>query len=97
MNQYYVYMMSNHSRTLYIGITNNLQRRVYEHKHKPIEGFRSKYNCTQLVYFESTGDVRSAIEREKQLKGWLRAKKVALIESMNPEWDDLSKDWFINK
>jgi putative endonuclease len=75
-------------------MTNNLVRRIYEHKHKLIKGFTSKYNITQLVYFESTPDVRTAIEREKQLKSWLRAKKIALIEAQNPYWQDLSLDWF---
>ena len=93
MNQYYVYMMTNRSRTLYTGVTNDLRRRVYEHKHKLIEGFTKKYNITILVYYEETTDIRSAIAREKQIKGWLRSKKIALIESMNPQWQDLSEDW----
>jgi putative endonuclease len=75
-------------------VTNNLQRRVYEHKHKLVEGFTAKYNITRLVYYEATPDVRSAIAREKQIKGWLRSKKIALIESMNPEWRDLSEGWY---
>jgi putative endonuclease len=86
--------MTNHSRTLYTGVTNNLQRRVYEHKQKLVEGFTQKYNITQLVYYEVTSDVRSAIAREKQIKGWLRSKKIALIESMNPKWKDLSEGWY---
>lgn len=90
---YYVYIMTNHSRTLYTGITNNLMRRVVEHKQKRIPGFTQKYNITQLVYFEETRDVNAAIAREKQIKGWLRAKKIALIESMNPRWHDLSSEW----
>lgn len=94
MKEYYVYILTNPSHTLYIGMTNNLVRRIYEHKHKLIKGFTSKYNITQLVYFESTPDVRTAIEREKQLKSWLRAKKIALIEAQNPYWQDLSLDWF---
>jgi putative endonuclease len=92
MKRYYVYIMTNKSHTLYTGVTNNLHRRVYEHKHKLIPGFTSRYNITQLVYFEETPDVRSALEREKQIKGWLRAKKIALIESLNPQWNDLSLD-----
>ncbi len=92
--QYYVYIMSNKSRTLYIGVTNNLERRIYEHKQKIIPSFTSKYNITNLVYFELTNDVYSAIAREKQIKGWLRRKKVALIESVNPEWQDLSDGWY---
>jgi putative endonuclease len=82
--------MTNKSRTLYTGVTNDLERRIYEHKQTLVPEFTAKYNITQLVYFEATGDVRAAIEREKQIKGWLRVKKIALIESMNPEWVDLS-------
>ena len=93
MKTYYVYIMTNKSRTLYTGVTNDLRRRVYEHQHKLVPGFTSKYNITQLVYFEETSDVRLAIAREKQIKGWLRAKKIALIESMNPTWKDLSAEW----
>jgi len=96
MKQYYVYMMSSKTRTLYVGITNNLERRVYEHKQKLIPGFTSKYDLTWLVYCAETNDVREAIAREKQLKGWSRAKKVALIEEMNPEWEDLAATWFSN-
>ncbi len=94
MKQFYVYIMASGSRTLYTGVTNELRRRVYEHKHKLVEGFTSKYNITRLVYFEVTADVRAAITREKQIKGWLRRKKVALIESLNPNWDDLSAGWY---
>ena len=93
MRQHYVYIMTNKSRTLYTGVTNNLERRVYEHKHKLIEGFTSKYNITKLVYYEAFGDIREALAREKQIKGWLRVKKIALIESVNPEWKDLSEGW----
>lgn len=92
--EYYVYIMTNRSRTLYTGITNNLERRVYEHKNKILPGFTSRYNITRLVYYEAGDDVSVAIAREKQIKGWLRAKKIALIESMNPEWRDLSEDWY---
>lgn len=94
MNQYYVYIMTNRSKTLYTGVTNDLNRRVSEHKNKLIEGFTSKYNINKLVYFEETPDISSAIAREKQIKGWLRRKKIELIESMNPEWKDLSDEWF---
>ncbi len=94
MSQYYVYIMTNRSKTLYTGVTNNIERRVYEHKQKLVEGFTKRYNITKLVYCETTDDVRSAIKREKQIKGWLRSKKVALIESMNPQWADLSGDWY---
>ena len=85
--------MTNYAHTLYIGITNDLERRVYEHKMRLTSGFTSRYGLTSLVYYEITGDVEAAITREKQLKGWLRNKKVALIESINPEWKDLSNDW----
>ncbi|HEY5902703.1 MAG TPA: GIY-YIG nuclease family protein [Anaerolineales bacterium] len=94
MKCYYVYIMTNRSRTLYIGVTNNLERRVFEHKSKLVDGFMKRYNITQLAYFEETNDVQVALAREKQLKGWLRARKIALIESMNPEWSDLSLDWY---
>jgi putative endonuclease len=93
MKQYYVYIMTNHSGTLYTGVTNDLQRRVYEHKHKLVPGFTQRYNITRLVYFEETSDVKSAIAREKQIKGWLRAKKTALINAANPNWRDLSEEW----
>jgi len=89
MKHYYVYIMTNRSRTLYTGVTNNLTRRVFEHKHHLIDGFTKKYNITKLVYYEETNDVREAIAREKQIKGWLRKKKIALIESINAEWKDL--------
>jgi putative endonuclease len=94
MNEYYIYIMTNKSETLYVGVTNNLQRRVLEHKDHLVEGFTKKYNITKLVYYGITNDVREAIAREKQIKGWLRQKKIDLIESTNPEWNDLSKDWF---
>jgi putative endonuclease len=93
MKTFYVYIMSNELRTLYTGVTNDLNRRVYEHKQKLVEGFTAKYNLTNLVYFEENQSIRSTIYREKQIKGWLRDKKIELIESMNPEWKDLSKGW----
>lgn len=93
MNQYYIYIMANNSKTLYTGVTNNLNRRVYEHKNKLIQGFTFKYNITTLVYFEIFNDINQAIAREKQIKGWLRSKKINLIESVNPEWNDLSQEW----
>ena len=89
---YYVYIMTNRSKTLYVGITSELVRRVYEHKLKLLEGFTKKYNITKLVYFENTTDVMAAISREKQIKGWLRRKKIVLIESVNPSWKELSED-----
>jgi putative endonuclease len=93
MSEYYVYIMTNGKRTLYTGVTNNLYRRVYEHKEKLIPGFTKRYNIDYLVYVESTNDVIAAITREKQIKGWTRAKKISLIESLNPDWRDLSLDW----
>ena len=88
---YYVYIMTNHSGTLYTGVTNDLHRRVYEHKQELVPGFTQKYKITQLVYYEETPDVKAAIAREKQIKGWVRSKKIALIETANPEWQDLSE------
>ena len=90
---YYVYILSNPSRTLYTGITNNLQRRVREHQQKAVPGFTARYHITRLVHFEVFEDVRNAIEREKKIKSWTRAKRVALIESENPKWDDLTREW----
>jgi len=86
--------MSNKSRTLYIGVTNNLQRRVLEHKKKLIKGFTTRYNITSLVYYEVTEDIFTAITLEKQLKNWHRDWKINLIEEMNKNWDDLSEGWF---
>src|SRR5262249_45971526 len=94
MKQYYVYFMSNEGRTLYIGMTNNLERRVFEHKQEQVPGFTSKYSLTRLVYYESTGDVREALAREKQLKGGLRRKKIALMETQKREGKDLSASWY---
>jgi putative endonuclease len=91
MKQYYVYTMTNNSKTLYTGVTNNLERRVHEHKHKLVDGFTKKYNITKLVHYEITDNVEGAIEREKQIKGWTRRGKIALIESVNPSWTDLGK------
>ncbi|OKH51520.1 endonuclease [Calothrix sp. HK-06] len=79
---------------MYTGVTNDLNRRVYEHKQKLIPGLTQKYNITKLIYFEETTDVTDAIAREKQIKGWLREKKIALIESINPTWKDLSDGWY---
>ena len=94
MKQYYVYIMTNNSGTLYTGVTDDLVRRVHEHKNKLIEGFTKKYNITRLVYYEITSDVKAAIQREKQIKGWLRRKKITLIEAANLEWHDLSEGWY---
>jgi putative endonuclease len=93
MNEYYVYIMSSESGVLYTGVTNDLARRVFEHKKKMIKGFTSRYKVSQLVYFESTSDISVAIAREKQIKGWRRTRKVQLINSVNPEWRDLSLDF----
>jgi putative endonuclease len=90
MRRYYVYIVTNKAnRVLYTGVTNNLNRRMYEHKNKIIKGFTQKYNVSKLVYFEETTDAYSAISREKQIKGGSRAKKIALIEAVNPDWKDL--------
>ena len=93
--QYYVYILTNSNKNvLYTGVTNDLKRRVYEHKHHLDKGsFTARYNVENLVYYEVTSSVESAIEREKQIKGWSRAKKLALIESQNPQWQDLSEGW----
>jgi putative endonuclease len=85
--------MSSYRGTLYTGVTNDLECRVYEHKYELADGFTRRYNVSSLLYYESTNDVKSAIAREKQIKGWLRAKKVALIESLNPQWKDLAECW----
>lgn len=88
---YYVYLLTTwNNKVLYTGVTNNLERRIYEHKNKLVEGFTKKYNVHKLVYFEETEDILAAIEREKQIKGWLRVKKNNLVESANPDWRDLS-------
>jgi putative endonuclease len=91
--RYFVYVMSNASKRIYTGMTNSLRRRVREHKLKLTAGFATQYNIARLVYFESFEDVRNAIEREKQIKAWTRAKRLALVESTNPKWDDLSREW----
>lgn len=91
--QYYVYIMTNHSGTLYTGVTNRLERRLYEHKNAVTPGFTSKYSITRLVYCEPFTEIQQAIAREKQIKGWSRAKKIALIESVNREWKDLAAEW----
>ncbi len=94
MNSYYVYILSSRSGALYTGVTSDLSGRVYQHKMGLLPGFTSKYKVTRLVYFEETNDVNAAIAREKQIKGWLRAKKIALIKSMNPTLKDLSESWY---
>ena len=93
----YVYIMTNRSKVLYIGVTSDLTRRVYQHKKKLVDRFTKRYNLTKLVYYEAGDDIRSAIQREKQIKGWLRSRKIELIEAMNPQWDDLSEEWYLDK
>jgi putative endonuclease len=90
---YSTYILSNNSMTLYIGMTNNLLRRVFQHKRGDGSEFTSRYHFDHLVYFEQTADVRDAIAREKQLKGWTRKRKIELIKTMNPQWVDLSAEW----
>jgi putative endonuclease len=90
---YFTYMMASRSYTLYIGVTGGLHQRVFQHKWKARGGFTARYNCDRLVWFEQHQDVRKAIAREKELKGWRRSKKIALIESGNPAWVDLSREW----
>ncbi len=89
---YYVYIMASASRRLYVGVTGNLAQRVLQHRTRDIPGFTKKYHMTNLVYVEPTSEVLAAIVREKQIKGWRRARKIALIESLNPEWRDLADD-----
>jgi putative endonuclease len=89
---FYVYILAGKSGVLYTGMTNDLVRRVREHKQKQIEGFTRKYNVTNLVWYEAHGRATSAIAREKQIKAWTRAKRVALIEAANPQWRDLSEE-----
>jgi putative endonuclease len=93
VSRYWVYIMASDHRTLYTGVTNDLVLRLYEHREGLTKGFTKKYNVHRLVYFEETDDPIRAIAREKQIKGWDRAKRVALIEARNPEWKDLSEEW----
>lgn len=94
VHQYYLYILTNKKNgTLYIGVTNNLERRIFEHKNKLIEGFSKRYNLTELVYFETHQYVSDAIKREKNMKKWKRQWKINLIEEENPMWTDLAKDW----
>ena len=95
--RYYVYILSSPSHVLYTGVTNDLNRRVAEHRHKLIPGFSRRYNVTRLVHFEETSDVRSAIAREKEIKAWRRSKKVALVDAANPGWKDLAASWHENE
>ena len=94
-NNYYVYILTNwNNKVVYIGMTNNLERRIYEHKNALLDGFSKKYNLKKLVYFEQTIDVNAAIAREKEIKKWRREKKNTLVEKVNPTWDDLSIKYF---
>jgi putative endonuclease len=93
MKQYYTYIIASKSGTIYTGVTNDLERRVVEHKRKLVKGFTTKYHVTNLVWFEEFQDVNQAIDAEKTIKGWRRSKKVALIEEQKPEWRDLAADW----
>ena len=91
--RFYVYLLTNwNNKVMYVGVTNDLQRRLYEHKHKLVKGFTEKYNVDKLVYFEETDDVVSALAREKEIKKWRREKKNNLVLSLNPEWKDLSEE-----
>jgi putative endonuclease len=92
VSTYYVYIVASVSRTIYVGVTNDLARRMYEHRTKATDGFTAKYNVNRLVWFEGTGDVRAAIAREKQIKRYSRKKKMALIEAANPAWNDLAEE-----
>jgi putative endonuclease len=92
-HEYFVYIVCSLSGTLYIGVTNSIYRRALQHKRGEIEGFASKYHCDRLAYYERYQNIHTAIGREKQLKSWSRAKKIALIESTNPRWEDLAEKW----
>src|SRR5580704_3416702 len=91
---YFTYIVASRSRTLYTGVTGDLRRRVFEHKIKKHSGFTCRYNCNRLVWFDTFTSISNAIQREKELKGWVRAKKIALIEAANPTWEDLSEPWY---
>lgn len=93
-HKHYVYILTNRRGTLYVGYTGNLVRRMYEHKEKLVDGYSKRNNLDLLVYYEETSDVWAAREREKQIKGWVRRKKVALVEGTNPSWRDLSVGWY---
>jgi putative endonuclease len=91
---YFAYIIASRSRTLYVGVTSDLRRRIFQHKQKTHPGFTARYNCNRLVWFESFSEVSAAIQREKEIKGWTRAKKIALVELANPTWEDLSAPWY---
>ncbi len=94
MPTFHVYILASHSRTLYVGVTRDLIRRLYQHRTGELPGFSLRYRTHKLVYFEATTEARAAFARERQIKGWTRAKKIALIESVNAGWEDLARDWF---
>ena len=91
---YYIYILSNDTGTIYTGVTNNLLRRVDEHKRGAVEGFTKRYKIHRLIYFEETNNIYDALEREKQIKGWTRKKKLDLVRTINPTFEDLSNEWF---
>ncbi len=91
-----VYILASKTRRLYVGVTNDLERRVWEHRSGTVAGFTRRYGIHRLVYCEAVGDPAGAIRREKQIKGWARVTKVRMIESSNPAWNDLARDWFVN-
>jgi putative endonuclease len=90
MKKYYVYLLSNRTFTLYVGVTSDLERRMLEHKQKLVKGFTSRYNIDKLLWYQDFDDAMQAIEAEKRIKGWRRSKKLALVNEMNPEWKDLA-------
>ncbi|MGH9459349.1 MAG: GIY-YIG nuclease family protein [Thermoanaerobaculia bacterium] len=96
LRQFFVYITSNNSMTLYTGVTNDIVRRVWEQKNEPGDSFTRRYHCTWLVYYESHDEPEPAIRREKLIKGWTRAKKIALVRSRNPTWSDLGEGWLAN-
>jgi len=92
--KYYVYLLTNwNDKVMYVGVTNNLEKRIYEHKNKLVKGFTEKYNVHKLVYYEESNDIMAAIEREKEIKKWRREKKDYLVNQANSEWKDLSSEW----
>jgi len=91
---YFTYIIASRSRTLYVGVTGDLRRCIFQHRQKTHRGFTGRYNCNRLVWFESFTEVSAAIQREKEIKGWTRAKKIALVEPANQTWEDLSEPWF---
>ena len=95
LREYYVYILASRTRRLYVGVTSNLEQRMWQHRTKVFEGFTSRYNIDRLVWYESTNQVMDAIAREKEIKAWRREKKVALIEAENPGWDDLAREWYM--